>query len=489
MTGLRLQIVASLGLLTVLMSGLLGVTLLEVASTSVESSLEAHIETLQEAAGESMGSMLRAGASAEHVDDTARHWLETGSIDGLWIFDGSGNPVGTFTRDDYRGVQVEPVTPTASRSSEVVARGPGAGSSRFLQVPAGRGLGCVIAGTNMDRLLAPLSTVRSLVVLYLGLHVVMILTFGYVLLTFLIVRPIEKLRTAAVRLGEGRFDLDVDTSAGAREVRDLAVSLEQTAAKLEAQRGALRAKITELESAREEIDAQQEAIIRSEKLASVGRLAAGVAHEIGNPLSVILGFLEIMQDPALPELERREYVSRMQGEAERMNRIIKNLLTYSRTTSGERERIDVEAVVRGALDVLGPQKVMRDISVEVSVADGLPGVMAGRDRLTQVFVNLVLNAAEAMVGEGRMTITLAADEDRDEVLVGIEDDGPGIDEKIAHLIFEPFVTTKPESQGTGLGLSVCLSIVQDLGGTLTARNLESGGACFTVRLPAAGTDR
>jgi signal transduction histidine kinase len=489
MTGLRLQIVASLGLLSVLLSGLLGLTLLEVASTSVEGSLEDHIETLQEAAGESMGSMLRAGASAEHVDDTARHWLETGSIDGLWIFDGSGRLVMEFTRDDYRSVEVEAVTPTASRSSDVPARGEGAEGSRFLQVPAGRGLGCVVAGTDMGRLLEPLSTVRSLIVLYLGLHVAMILAFGYVLLTFLIVRPIEKLRTAAVRLGEDRFDLEVDTKAGAREVRDLALSLEQTASKLEAQRGALKSKISELESAREEIDAQQEAIIRSEKLASVGRLAAGVAHEIGNPLSVILGFLEIMQDPALPDGEKREYVSRMQGEAERMNRIIKNLLTYSRTTSGDRETIDLEAVLRGALEVLGPQKVMRGIEVDVAGTDALPSVIAGRDRLTQVFVNLVLNAAEAMVGEGRMSITLEPDDGQDQVVVRIEDDGPGIDEKIAHLIFEPFVTTKPESQGTGLGLSVCLSIVQDLDGTLTARNREGGGACFELRLPAAGTER
>jgi signal transduction histidine kinase len=216
----------------------------------------------------------------------------------------------------------------------------------------------------------------------------------------------------------------------------------------------------------------------------VGRLAAGVAHEIGNPLSVILGFLEIMQDPALPDEERREYVSRMQGEAERMNRIIKNLLTYSRTPSTERQSVDLEAVLRGALDVLGPQKMMRGVDVDVSCADGLPRVVAGRDRLTQVCVNLILNAAEAMVGEGRMAITLARDDEQDEVVVTFEDDGPGIDEKIAHLIFEPFVTTKPESQGTGLGLSVCLSIVQDLGGTLTAGNREQGGACFTLRLPA-----
>lgn len=485
MTGLRVQIVSSLGILSVLLSGLLGLTLLRVASTTVESSLEGHIGTLQEAAGGSMGSMLRAGASTQHLDDMARYWLETGSIDGIWIFDGSGTLATEYTRDDYRDVEVEAAKPTAARSMDVRATGGGSERSRFLQVPAGRGLGCVITGTSMDRLVEPLGTVRSLVVLYLVLHVVMILAFGYFLLTMLIVRPIDKLRTAAVRLGDGRFDLEVDTRSGGKEVRELAIALEQTAVKLDAQRRALRTKIEELERAKEEIDAQQAAIIRSEKLASVGRLAAGVAHEIGNPLSAILGFLEIMQGQDVPEGQRREYVSRMHREAERMNSIIKNLLTYSRTESGELASVDVAQVLEAALEVLEPQKIMRGIEVDRAIDGNVPRVVATRERLTQVFINLMLNAAEAMVGEGRLRILLRHDAQAHQSVVRIEDDGPGISEEIAPIIFEPFVTTKPESQGTGLGLSVCQSIVQEFGGTLTGRNRDAGGAVFEVRLPAA----
>lgn len=483
MSGLRLQIVASLGVLTVLLSGLLGLTLLRVASNMVETSLGGHIETIQEAAGKSMGSMLKAGASGQHLDDMARYWLETGSIDGIWIFDGSGNPVMEFTRDDYRHVKVEPVKPTAAPSDQVTARGKGAEHSSFLQVPAGRGLGCVITGTNMERIIAPLGTVRGLIVLYLGLHVVMILAFGYFLLTLLIVRPIDRLRTAAVRLGEGRFDLDVDTRSGAKEVRELAMALEQTSGKLGAQSSALKTKIAELETAQEEIRAQQEAIIRTEKLASVGRLAAGVAHEIGNPLSVILGFLDLLKDSGLPEEEKREYIERMQREAERMNRIIKNLLNYSRAEAGDIEPVNVEQVLGTALDVLRPQKVMRSIEIDVKASPDARPVMATRDRLTQVFVNLALNATEAMVGEGRLGIHV--EPDGPQTVVRFEDDGPGIDTSIASLIFEPFVTSKPESEGTGLGLSVCLSIVQEFGGTLTAENRDGGGAVFEVRLPVA----
>jgi signal transduction histidine kinase len=486
MTGLRLQIVSSLAAITVLLSGLLGATLLRVATTTVETSLEGHIDTLQQAAGGSMGSMLRAGASRQHVDDMARYWLDTASVDGIWVFDGSGRPLLAYARDGYEAVRVKATLPTAARTADVEAGGEGSEGSRFLQVPAGRGIGCVVLGTDMDRLTAPLRAVRGLTVLYLALHAVMILAMGYVLLTMLIVRPVEKLRTAAVRLGEGRFDLDLDRERGAKEIRDLASALASTARKLELQQDALRTKIDELERAQEQIKAKQEAIVRSEKLASVGRLAAGVAHEIGNPLSVILGFLDILSGSDLPDAERREYTERMQREAERMSRIIGNLLSYSRTGTGELEPVEVEAAIRAALDVLGPQKVMKGVQVDVS-AGGVPPVTASRDRLAQVFVNLVLNAAEAMVGQGRLSIT--ARHVDGQVAILFEDDGPGIDEGIAPIIFEPFVTSKPESQGTGLGLSVSQSIVQELGGTLSAHNREEGGACFEIRLPAAGTGR
>ena len=116
MTGLRLQILSSLALLTALLSGLLAVTLLGMATTSVERTLSGHIDTIQQSAATNMGKLLSVGASSGHVDEMATSWLQTGSIDGIWIFDGSGNPVAEFVRDDFRTVSVEPSFPTAARA-------------------------------------------------------------------------------------------------------------------------------------------------------------------------------------------------------------------------------------------------------------------------------------------------------------------------------------------------------------------------------------
>lgn len=484
MTGLRLQILSSLALLIALLSGLLGLTLHQMATVSVQRSLSGHIDTIQDASAGSMGQLMAVGASGDHMDGMARNWLETGSIDGIWIFDGSGEPVVQFVRDGFRDVQVSPVIPTAARSTGVQATGGPADRSRFLQVPAGRGLGCVVVGTDMGRLTAPLDPVRSLMILYLALHAAMILAFGYFALTLLIVRPVEKLRTAAERIGEGRFDVPIETTSGGREIRELSSALSQTARKLQTQRDALEAKIGELTRAQDEIRTQQDAIIRSEKLASVGRLAAGVAHEIGNPLSVILGFLDLLRTSDLPPEEQAEYLERMQGEAERVNRIIKDLLAYSRSGEETTEPVQLQSVLEGALAVLSPQKIMNGVDVQVQAPEKPLCVRATRDRLSQVVINLVLNAAEAMVGQGQLRITLSSQDGGRRVQVRFHDDGPGIDAELAREIFEPFVTSKPEREGTGLGLAVCQSIVQHLGGTLEGRNHPDGGAVFEMDLPA-----
>jgi signal transduction histidine kinase len=334
----------------------------------------------------------------------------------------------------------------------------------------------------MERLLDPVKRVRGFLILYVGLHALAVLALSYFIITMSVVRPIDRLRAAAVRLGEGRFEAEPGPGSGAREMHDLGRALAQTAAKLAAQQSALRSHIRDLEKAQVELKAQQDAVVRSEKLASVGRLAAGVAHEIGNPLAVILGFLEILKGGAVTATERDEYLARMQGEAERMNRIVKDLLSYARPGRQEPGAVDVRASVEQALAVLKPQRVMRGIAVKVAAEDGVPAVVATSDRMTQVFVNLVLNAAEAMVGEGNLSVSISKG-GGGEVVVRVEDDGPGIDAAVLPVIFEPFVTTKPESQGTGLGLAVCHNIVTGFGGSITARNREGGGACFEVRLP------
>jgi signal transduction histidine kinase len=176
----------------------------------------------------------------------------------------------------------------------------------------------------------------------------------------------------------------------------------------------------------------------------------------------------------------------MQREAERVNRIIKDLLAYSRPAGEEAEPVDLGVLVEDTMAVLRPLSVMKGVRVEVHADDDVPEVEATRDRISQVVVNLALNAAEAMVGEGRLRITMTSADEGATAVLRFEDDGPGIDEEVIGNLFDPFVTTKPEHEGTGLGLAVCQGIVEGFGGVIQARNAPGGGAVFEVLLPAAG---
>jgi len=140
--------------------------------------------------------------------------------------------------------------------------------------------------------------------------------------------------------------------------------------------------------------------------------------------------------------------------------------------------------IKDACEIMAPQKLFKNIRLECHIEKDAPPVKANGDRMTQVLVNLLLNAAEAMVGEGAVTVRLGTEDGGKTSELIVEDDGPGIPGEILDVVFEPFVTTKPEGLGTGLGLSVCHGIVRSFGGTLLAENVEKGGAKFTICIPA-----
>lgn len=321
-----------------------------------------------------------------------------------------------------------------------------------------------------------------LVVLYTAASAIAILLFSYLLLTFVIVRPVEGLTRASERLARGRPGARADVR-GAAEVAQLAVSFNAMAADLERERAALEARLLELEKATRELEAAQSSLVRSEKLASVGRLAAGVAHEIGNPLTSILGLVELLQD-GIPPAEQAEFLRRIRAETERIHRIIRELLDFARKDEKEVvSPVDLATVIEHAVQLVAPQKDLRRIRVERRIEDGVPAVRGSEDRLVQVLLNLLLNAADAIDGEGGITIELGASEGG--VRLAVSDTGKGIAPEMREKLFEPFATTKPVGKGTGLGLAVCHSIVERLGGRITAGAAEGGGAKIEIWLPAS----
>ena len=325
-----------------------------------------------------------------------------------------------------------------------------------------------------------------LVGLYTGVVALALLVFTYLALTRLVVRPVVALESAAGRVAGGSRSLDLP-DLGAAELHRLSVSLSEMTARLLNDEEALRAKVAELEKTTEELASAQESLIRTERLASVGRLAAGMAHEIGNPLAALVGLEELLLGVDLPPEERKDVLLRMKRETERIHRVLRDLLTFSRTRSAdapEGGRCGAAAVLDEVLALLAPQKELREITVANEVPKGLPDVAISAERLQQVLLNLILNAADEVPRPGG-TVTVRAEKNDDTVTIFVDDNGPGVAVSVRDKLFEPFVTTKEVGKGTGLGLAVCRGLVEAASGAITVGESPEGGARFAVELPIA----
>lgn len=334
-------------------------------------------------------------------------------------------------------------------------------------------------------------SLSGLLFLYVGITAAAILLLTYVLLGRSIVRPVEELTRASEKIARGGAgDVRVPVR-GAAEVARLAVAFNAMQAELAKERGALEARLAELERAKRELESAQRSLVTSEKMASVGRLAAGVAHEIGNPLSAIGGLVELVQTGDLPKEQQREFLRRVSKETERISRIIRDLLDFARGDAAQDEdaSCDLAEVVEDAVRLVAPQKDLRNVTIERRFADACPRARGAGARLAQVVLNLLLNAADAIEGEGVIRIEVRPSDDGEWVELVVADTGPGIAPEVREHLFEPFVSTKPTGQGTGLGLAVCHTLVERLGGTIEAGDAPEGGARFTIRLPAVRSDR
>lgn len=229
----------------------------------------------------------------------------------------------------------------------------------------------------------------------------------------------------------------------------------------------------------------EEAVFQSEKLSAVGRLAAGVAHELNNPLSTILGYIQDITE-SLPEGEESPFRS-VEREALRCRRLVGELLTFSRASQGESEDVDPAEVIRDSVALIQTKARLCRVEVKSALAPDLPAVRGNRNQLQQALVNLAANALDAMPDGG--TLALSADRlaepEGDWLLLRVADTGSGIPGEVLPHIFEPFFTTKPVGQGTGLGLALVHEIVQKHGGTIDVLS-RPGATEFRLRLPASG---
>jgi len=233
----------------------------------------------------------------------------------------------------------------------------------------------------------------------------------------------------------------------------------------------------------EDLRRTQEQLLQSEKMSAVGQLISGVAHELNNPLTAILGYAQLLDGAGLDH-RSADYVRKLFKQAQRTHRVVQNLLSFARQRKPQKQDVDLSKVLDETLTLREYDLKVNNITLERDIPVDIPQVVADPHQLEQVFLNIINNALDAMLeGNGNGVLKVSAYAKDNFVCVEFADSGPGI--KDTARVFDPFYTTKTVGKGTGLGLSICYGIVKEHGGEIVARNREEGGASITVRLPAA----
>jgi signal transduction histidine kinase len=320
--------------------------------------------------------------------------------------------------------------------------------------------------------------VRGLLPLALGLDLVALTVIIYVVLDTTVGRPLRATEAAVEQLGRLELDL-APVSQGGPLLSRIQGALNRMAEALRREQALTRSQLEALRQANARLARAQTELVSAERLATVGKLAAGVAHEVGNPLSGILGYLSLARMRA-PTPELRDYLDRIDHEVQRIDGIVRGLLDLGRPGSGALAPVDVGRVAQTCVELVRAGPELEQVRVDFALE---PGLLARADAgpLSQILINLLLNAAQAMGGQG--SVRVSTRREGEVVRLSVEDSGPGIPAEVMPRLFEPFFTTK-EGKGTGLGLAVSLHLAQGMGGRLTAENVPGGGACFSVHLPA-----
>ena len=238
----------------------------------------------------------------------------------------------------------------------------------------------------------------------------------------------------------------------------------------------------EMRQAYENVRRTQEQLLHSEKMAAVGQLISGVAHELNNPLTAILGYSQLLISSCQLPPQGIEYSDKLYKQAQRTHRIVQNLLSFARQHKPERIAVQLNQILQDTLALRDYDLRMSNIRVHLELSPDLPATAADPHQLQQVFLNLVNNAVDAILensSDGDLWVRTEVKDDR--LFVEFTDNGPGV--KDASRVFDPFYTTKPVGKGTGLGLSICYGIVTEHGGTIRVRNVQPRGASFTIELP------
>jgi len=308
--------------------------------------------------------------------------------------------------------------------------------------------------------------------------------FGCLIMVSLIARritqPIASLTDGARSLARGELETRIVTESR-DELGTLAQAFNDMAESLAVNRAELTRKNEALSTANEHMQSMQEQLLRSERLAAIGQLAAGVSHEIDNPVGIILGNAELLLEDMQEDDPLRDDVAAIIEECRRCKRITGGLLGFARSPEGHHDRVELNYLVKETVASLRPQMLFKDLDLQIDSSAESLSVTGDVDQLRQVLINILLNAAQALQGVGQLKIALLKKSDH--ALVYVDDSGPGIPQVDREKVFQPFFSTKAHGEGTGLGLPLCRKLVEAQGGEIFAHKSPLGGARLSVSLP------
>ncbi len=334
---------------------------------------------------------------------------------------------------------------------------------------------------------------QTLLLIYLFLFCAIILFILLFFLTRRLVKPLERLGHAMDHLAsKGRSDgLEIEVTRQ-DEIGDLARSFVAMESILQSHHSTRETQMQALQEANKTLQRAQDELLQREKLSSIGQMAAGVAHEIGNPLSAIMGYSELLVTSDTWGDSEQDLVERIEKEAKRIDRIIRDLLDYARPKQMQTASCWPNQAIQEAVDLLSLQPRFREVTLFQEIPPDLPTTPIESSTFMQVLINLLLNAADATQGTGPiwLSATLQKTETSAHLLVCVEDTGPGVPPEQRARIFEPFFTTKEPGKGVGLGLAICQRTLLEAGGTLVVTDTTRGttGACFRITLPIETTN-
>jgi signal transduction histidine kinase len=327
---------------------------------------------------------------------------------------------------------------------------------------------------------ARLNRSRQMLIAYFVLDFVLLLSIGSYVLSRIVVNPINRLLTATEKITGGQYGQRLKVS-GSAELAQLAIAFNKMASVLQNKDDQVREQMTALGKVNTELHQAREETLRTEKMASIGLLAAGMAHEIGTPLASIMGYAELSASEQVENLAIQDYSRRIMSDCSRIDRIVRGLLDYSRPGTLSREDVDIRDVVLSTVDLMTQQGVFKRLKLILEIGEVFLTAICDKHQLQQVLVNLLLNSRDATPDGGTITIRIVQDDIH--IRMDVVDTGVGISDESMKHIFDPFFTTKPPGKGTGLGLAISARIVEGFGGRIKATSDIGEGSCVSVWMP------